>query len=280
METLILTGWMVSAALFPADTTIELRRGDRVVVAGLSGELVVEAWSRSTMEVGGEALGLGVSRSGNQVRVVPGDPKSRGLDVEATLRLPEWVDVDIQGRSLAVAVSGMRGRVTVRNLSGDVQVRDVEGRLDLFSHEGEIEVVGARGEVSALSRGDRVLLRMVTGAVEVESGSDDVILEGVTSSSVRARTLDGDLYFEGPLLGGGTYSFSVHDGDAVLVLPAGAGARVSVDTFDGEFTSDFPVVLQGFHSGGSMAFTLGDGGAEVSVQVFDGEISLLEGGRR
>ncbi len=276
----MLAGWIVSAALSAPDTIIELRRGDRVVVEGLSGEVVVEAWSRSAMEVGGEALGLSVSRSGNRIRIVPGDPKSRGLDVEATLRLPEWVDVDIQGRSLGVAVSGMRGEVKVRNVSGDIRVRDVEGRLDLSSHEGGIEVTGARGEVSALSRGDQVRLRDVTGAVAVESGSDDVILEAVTSSSLQARTLDGDLYFEGPLATGGTYSFSVHDGDAILVLPADAGARVSVATFDGEFTSDFQVVFQGFHSAGSMAFTLGDGGAEVSVQVFDGEISLRQAGRR
>lgn len=280
MKTVMLAGWMVSALLPAPDTTVELRRGDRVVVEGLSGELVVEAWSRPAMEVGGETLGLSVSRSGNRVRIVSGDPKSRGLDVDATLRVPEWVDVDIQGRSLEVSVTGMRGQVTVRNVSGDIRVHDVEGRLDLSSHEGGIDVTGAQGEVSAVSRGDHVRLRDVTGAVTVESGSDDVTLEAVTSSSLRARTLDGDLRFQGPLVAGGTYSFSVHDGDAILVLPADAGARVTVATFDGEFTSDFPVVFQGFHSGGSMAFTLGEGGAEVEVRVFDGQINLRTAGRR
>lgn len=279
MKTLILAGWVLSVAHSAPDTTIELRRGDRVEVARLSGELVVEAWGRPAMEVAGEPVGLRVSRSGNLVRVVPGDPKSRGLDVQATLRLPDWVDVEIQGISLDVTASGLRGGITVRNVSGDIRLRDIEGRIDLFSHEGAIEVTEARGEVTALSRGDRVQLHGVDGVVEVESGSDDIILENVVSSALRARTLDGDLHFEGPMAAGGTYTFSVHDGDAVLVLPRDVGARVNVATFDGEFTSDFPVLLQGYYGGGAMRFTLGDGGAEVEVEVFDGEIILREAGR-
>ncbi|MEJ2206952.1 MAG: DUF4097 family beta strand repeat-containing protein [Gemmatimonadota bacterium] len=279
MKTAILAWWMLSAAYAAPDTTVELRRGDRVEVARLSGEIVLEAWGRSGMEVAGEPAGLRVSRSGNRVRVVPGDPKSRGLDVRARVRLPAWVEVEIQGNTLDVTASGLRGGITVRNVSGDIRLRDVEGRVDLLSQEGEIEVMGVRGHVSALSRGERVRLRDVNGAVEVESGSDDIILENVVSSSLRAQTLDGDLYFEGPMVAGGTYSFSVHDGDAVLVLPRDVGAEVNVATFDGEFTSDFPVLLQGYYGGGAMRFTLGDGRAEVEVQVFDGEITLREAGR-
>ena len=56
MKSLMLAGWVVSAALSAPDTTVELRRGDRIVVEGLSGQLIVEAWSQSALEVGGEAL--------------------------------------------------------------------------------------------------------------------------------------------------------------------------------------------------------------------------------
>ena len=54
-------------------------------------------------------------------------------------------------------------------------------------------------------------------------------------------------------------------------------------TFDGEFESEFPVVLQGLQSGGSFEFTLGEGGASLTLEAFDGEIRLLRdtrGGER
>lgn len=279
MKTMLLLGWLMTGAQAAPDSTVELRRGDRVVVAGLSGELVVETWERSEMVVRGDADGVEITRSGNRVRLVPGDPKSRGLDVDAALMVPDWVDLEVQGRSLDVSIFDIQGEVTVKNVSGDVYVQGTDGRLSISSQEGEIDVVEARGSVAALSRGDKVRLRDVVGVVDVESGSDDVILENVDASSVRARTLDGDLYFEGSLAPGGTYSFSVHDGDATLVLPGDSGARVTVATFDGEFTSDFPVLVQRYEGGGTFAFTLGGGEAEVEVKVFDGEIRLRERGR-
>jgi hypothetical protein len=279
MKTMLLLAWLMTGAQAAPDSTVELRRGDRVVVAGLSGELVVEVWQRSEMVVRGDADGVKVTRSGNRVRLVPGDPKSRGLDVDAALMVPEWVDLEVQGRSLDVSIFDVQGEVTVKNVSGDVHVRGTDGRLSISSQDGEIDVFEARGAVTALSRGDRVRLRDVVGAVDVESGSDDVILENVDASSVRASTLSGNLYFEGSLAPGGTYSFSVHDGDATLVLPGDSGARVTVATFDGEFMSDFPVLVQRYEGGGTFTFTLGGGEAEVEVKVFDGEIRLRERGR-
>jgi len=97
----------------------------------------------------------------------------------------------------------------------------------------------------------------------------------VESSSVRAETLDGNLTFTGNLARGGSYAFSVHDGDADITVPATAGALVRVATFDGEFTSDFRVTLQRYGGGGKFEFTLGDGSAQVDIAVFDGDIRLL-----
>jgi hypothetical protein len=67
----------------------------------------------------------------------------------------------------------------------------------------------------------------------------------------------------------------VHDGDATLVVPRTSGAHVKVATFDGEFSSDFPVTLQHYSGEGRFDFTLGDGGAAVGIEVFDGQIRIL-----
>jgi hypothetical protein len=192
--------------------------------------------------------------------------------------MPAWAPLEIQGRELDVDVSGTASELTVRTVDGDILVVGVSGTVTLSTVAGRVEVRDAKGSVSARSRGEDVVLARVEGQVEVESGSGDLRMEEITAPSVRAQTLDGNLYFQGSLTSGGTYWFSTHDGDAELVLPARTGARAQVSTFDGEFTSDFPVTLQRYGGDGRFDFTLGDGGAALEIQVFDGEIRLRSGG--
>lgn len=283
MSVLVLAGWLLASGGSPADTTVELRRGDRVVVEGLSGTVEVQSWDRSALDLRGEAderSDVAVRRVGDRIVVGPGDRKGRGLGVDVRLRLPPWVALEIQGRSLDVIVSGMASEVQVHTIEGDVHASDVSGSVTLASVEGRIEVQNSRGRISARSRGNDVTLRGVAGTVEVESGSGDLVLEDLTATSVLAETLDGDLTFQGTLAPGGTYRFSIHDGDADLVVPPGTGARARVSIFDGEFASDFPITLQGYGGGGVFEFTMGDGRADLEVQVFDGEIRLRSAGRR
>lgn len=282
MGALLMAGWFLAGAVGPAvaapDTTVELRRGDRVVVERFTGELSIESWSRSSLSVGGDAddvRGVAVTRSGSDVTVRPSDRKARTNDVDLVVRVPPWVRLEVSGRELDVSVAGVEGGVTVRNVSGDVRMDRVGGEVVINTVEGEIGVYGARGPVTAHSRGDDVTLSDVTGDVDVASGDGDLRLEDVTASKLRAETLDGDVYFSGPLASEGTYSISVHDGDATVVLPGNTDAHVSVSTFDGELTSEFPVTLRRYQGGGVFDFTLGDGSAQVEVKVFDGEIRFI-----
>lgn len=277
MGAVLIAGWLLSAAVLP-DTLVELRRGDTVVLSDVSGEVVVETWNRSELSLvgeGGDTRDVVVVRDGARVTVRSAGRKGRSLEVEVRLRVPAWAALDIRGRDVDVTVVGTAGDVRVRNISGDIRVENTTGTLELSSADGVIHVANAQGAVTALSRGDDVTLEGVRGSVDVRSGSGDLILDDVVSSSVRAETLDGDLTFSGTLARGGTYAFSVHDGDAHITIPESPGARVRVATFDGEFTSDFPVTLQRYGGGGQFEFTVGDGAARVEIDVFDGEIRLL-----
>lgn len=281
MMTWLMTSLLVAgpgmALAVPADTTLELRRGDRVVVERLSGELRVETWARSTLSLGGdgdELRWVGVARAGGVVTVHPDDRKARRRDVDMVLRVPAWVDLEVEGRELDVDVSGVEGTVSVKNVSGDISIRGPARRVDVSSMEGEVEVRGARGPVTAQSRGDDVAVYDIRGDVDLESGDGDLRLERVTATHARAETLDGDVFFSGTLVAGGTYTLSVHDGDATVVIPDDASAEVSVSTFDGDFSSEFPVTLKGYQGKGKFDFSLGKGGARLDVKVFDGEIRL------
>ncbi len=269
----------LALSLTPNDTVLEVRRGDRLVVENLSGTVAVGSWNRDALEVRGEPgdrAEVSVVRNGSTLTMAPSRRRGRNREVDAVVRVPAWMDVEIGGRELEVSVRGLTGSVFVRNIEGDIRVDGTRGPLRLHSVDGEILVRDARGRVEARSRGDDVTLVDVIGEVDVETGNGDVLLDRVDGSFIRAETLDGDVRFIGPIRRGGRYSFSVHDGDAVLELPRGSAFDATVATFDGDFVSDFPVVIANYRGGRAFKFTLGGGGASVRIEVFDGEIRLVE----
>lgn len=271
------TAWVADAVR--QDTVVEVRRGDRLVLENFSGTVFVGTWDRDLLEVRGEPgdrAEVSVVRSGSRIALRPSTRRGRDREVDAVLRVPAWMDVEIGGRELDVSVRGLAGSLAVRNIEGDIDVEDTRGTLRLHTVDGEIRVRNARGSVEARSRGDDVSLFDVVGDVDVESGSGDLLLDGVDGASVRAETLDGDVTFRGPIRRGGRYAFSVHDGDAVLAFPPGSAFDARVATFDGDFQSEFPVTLQNYRGGRAFEFTLGGGGAMVEIEVFDGEIRLLQ----
>ena len=262
------------------DTVVEVRRGDRLVIEQVTGDVQISSWERDAVEVVASGRGgpAGLRRNGSAVHVVPGTTRGRARSVDATVRVPRWMELEIGSRSLDVSISGVAGSVRVGNVSGDVDIRDVEGPVEVRSIGGEITIADARGGVRASSQGDDVRLSRVSGPVEAHSGDGDVLLADIESESVHVEAQDGDVSFSGSISPRGEYGFFLHDGDATIAIPVSTSARVSVSTFDGEFESDFTVRVERFTSGREFDFTLGSGDARIQIEVFDGEIRLL--GRR
>jgi hypothetical protein len=260
------------------DTIVELRRGDRIVVENLNGELSVGTWDQDQLQIvgtDGEAA-MRVVRSGSTLRVTRDDGKGRQRSVDATIRVPPWVDVEIGGRSVDVRVEGVGGRLDISNVDGDIFVINAGGVVDVRTVAGEIDISGASDGVRASSQSEEVRLHDVRGPITVHSGSGSIELIDIISTSVRAETQNGDIRFSGTVDDDGEYGFFVHDGDAVVEIPETSNARVSVSTFDGEFESEFPVRIERFTGGREFDFSLGAGGARIQIQVFDGEIRLLQ----
>jgi hypothetical protein len=257
------------------DTVLAVNRGDRVVLEGISGVIAITAWDRSELEVRSTTgnTPLAVRRTGATLQVEP-DGARRRRSLDAVIRVPAWMDVEVGGSALDLNVTGIDGALRVANVSGDVQIRDAGGAVDVRSIRGEVVVVGARGAVRASSQADDVTLRRIVGSVEAHSGDGDIILDQIESMSVRAEAQDGDIVFSGAIGTGGEYRFYLHDGDVLLEVPADVSARVHVSTFDGEFTSDFPVRVESFSAGRQFDFVLGQGSALIEIEVFDGEIRL------
>ena len=282
MIPMLLASAVLATTSLAADTIVDLSRGDRVVLENIVGEVRVVTWERDELQVRTTDDGrsaLAVRRSGSRVELRPDDSKGRRRGVEVEIRIPAWVDLEISGRSLDVRVTGVGGALAITTVRGDVRVENTTGSVAVRSVQGEIDIIDASGTISASSQGDDVRLRHVSGAVQVHSGNGDLTMTDIEAHSVRAETQDGDIAFSGSLMSGGEYRFFVHDGDALIEIPDGAGARVRASIFDGEFVSDFPVLVERFRGGREFEFVLGDGGAQLEISVFDGEIQLRRRGR-
>ena len=277
MSPLALAAALLVVGFQARDTVLEVRRGDRVVIEQLTGDVAISAWDRDAVEVRASSGGgpVGLRRTGSSVQVVPGESRGRPPSVDAMVRVPRWIDLEIGSRSLDLSVRGVGGQVRVGNVAGDVRIQDVDGPVDVRSIRGEIVVVDARGGVRASSQADDVSLTRVSGSIEAHSGDGDIVLQDVRSEAVRVEAQDGDVSFSGIIAPGGDYGFFVHDGDALIAVPEETSARVSVSTFDGEFQSEFTVRVERFTSGREFEFTIGAGEARIQIEVFDGEIRLL-----
>jgi DUF4097 and DUF4098 domain-containing protein YvlB len=266
----------LAAAFQSADTVVDARRGDRLVIEQVTGRITVTAWDRDAVELRTErgTAGVVVRRSGTDLHVEHADG-ARRRSIVATLRVPAWIDLEAGSNDLDIAVSGVDGAIRVRNLGGDVRIEDVGGPVEARSLRGEIVVADARGPVRVSSQSDDVTLRRISGPVEAHSGDGDLVLDDIRASAVRVEAQDGDVSFSGTIVPGGDYAFYVHDGDATIAIPGTTSARVSVSTFDGEFQSEFTVRVDRFTSSREFDFTLGSGEARIRIEVFDGEIRLL-----
>ena len=117
-----------------------------------------------------------------------------------------------------------------------------------------------------------------SGEVNAESVNGDVTLDVVDATSVTATSLNGDVAYNGPIKSSGRYALSTHNGDITVTVAEGTSASVSVSTFNGEFTSAFPVTLTETRKGKRFNFTIGGGSAQVTLESFQGTIELVRPG--
>ncbi len=261
----------------PADTTLAVAKGTRLSVNNHAGRITVTAWDRNEVQVrstsSDEDAEIRVESSGGEVRVSQ-RMRYGPAEVDLAISAPAWMALSLQGVETSMIVSGMAASVNAQSVEGDVTVNGGADNVSLSSVEGDVSAEGVRGTLSIQTVDGAVTVRSLTGALTVEGVDGDVRLEGITSSSVRVRTVDGDIHFDGAIAPNGNYGLKTHDGD-ITVRPVGAmNATVSVSTWSGEFESATPVTISGSQEGKRFSFTVGTGSARIDLEAFDGLIRL------
>ena len=110
--------------------------------------------------------------------------------------------------------------------------------------QGEVQVEGARGKVNVSSVNEKVTISNTSGEITAESVNGAITMTGIESKSVDATTVNGTIQFEGKLVDGGHYSFDSHNGDVLLGVPETSNATFTLRTYNGSFSTDFPLELQ------------------------------------
>ena len=262
------------------DTTVSIERGERVSIENFSGRLVVRTWDRSEVrfESGagdvGRAAGVRVVHSSGELSF-QADRRNRERRGTYSVRMPAWAPLEVRGIQLSMEIEGLAAGVSARSVEGDIRIRDVSGGIVARTVEGMIEVDNAEGTIELFSLDNDVWVSGVRGDLTVEAGDGDVHLLRIDARRVQASTVDGVIEFDGVIWPDGRYELTTHDGDVTLSLAENVSASVSVSTFDGEFVTEFPVVLSGMNSSRELRFSLGAGEASIIVRAFDGEVRLV-----
>lgn len=146
-------------------------------------------------------------------------------------------DGDIYIAGVAAAYAGSQnGNIDIEKATKLVEAGSVGGSISLRNSSGRINLSSAGGGVEA----SNIKSNDAEDSFEVGTVSGDVQLQQVTTRSLVAKTVTGNVNVTGPLVEGGNYSFGTTSGDINLYLPANASFKLNARISDKQpIESDF-----------------------------------------
>ncbi len=276
---------LLTAALVLAvqgDTSFAVSRGDRLALNNQNGSITVEVWNRDEVMLritDDHRAVLDVKRRGSDIEVRPtGRHAHSSKDI--VIRMPAWLPFTFGGVNTDVRIEGVAASVRGQTVNGDIWVRGGTELITLKAVNGDVTLENATGSVTLSSVDGDVIATGITGILRASSVDGDVTLQRITSNSVDANTVDGEIQYRGNVAANGRYRLVTHDGDVTLSATGPIDAAITVATFSGDFESDVPFTISELVSGGQrISFTLGNGSAEIHLEAFDGTIYLRQDGR-
>lgn len=256
-------------------------KGTRLVLSNNAGEVIVGSWDRDAVRVvaaHGPRETVSIDTADQTMRIRARAERGPSGLVDYRITVPSWMPVNLSGTYLEATIEGTTAEVTVETVHGNVRVVGGSGAVIVRSVEGLISVEKTAGRVRATTVNEGIRLTSVTGDMTAETTNGDIEIQDAQTSSLEASTVNGDITFNGTVQSGGAYRLTTHGGDVRVGLGGAANATVFVRTFQGDFSSDFPIQLPDGQSNRSGSkhfnFTLGNGSARIEVQSFNGDIHL------
>ncbi len=268
----------LAAPVLQADTTFAVDPGLRLELRNPSGDITVRTWDRNEVRVETTSWRrnpIVIERTSSAVRIgMTSWPRDED-DTDMWLTVPASMSLELSGSESDVTVDGARGEINVDLSEGDVHIRGGSGRVSVRTNDGAVTLEDAEGMVRLFSMDGDITVDGASGDIEVETTDGTIELRDVLATTIRATTVDGDIWFDGELVRRGEYSLETHDGDITVYVPEDSDARVRLAIYDGDFSSDFSITFPSWPRGRRAEFTLGGGSADLRIETFDGDIQLL-----
>lgn len=248
------------------------------------GRVTVRGWERqeirATSDTGGQ---FELQRADESKQTEPAQrvqvvlsPATNSVDLNvprgATVRLKVTGEVRVDDVA-EVEIEAGDGTVYLRNISRSTEVSNL-GNTILKDSSGRIYIrtVGGTVEVSDVQPDG------VNDTLQVNSVSGDCILERIGHARVEAETVTGNVTLLGALAPSARYNLRTISGDVRLALPSDSSFQINSRVGEeGEFTSEFPLKVQGNgKSSGSRQLigTYGGGDATLNLTSFNGSVRL------
>jgi len=221
------------------DKTYPLTSGGNFQLDNVNGSVQVDGWDRDEVEVNAVKTAQDDPSELDRVQI---DVESQPGQVAVHTRYPsgEGTDVAVEYH---VHVPYKVLLSAVKTVNGSVCVRGVNGGGDLRSVNGDVEVSDSTGPFNA-------------------------------------KTTNGDLRVQlRQIMDGAPMNIETVNGSVVLMLPSDAGANLSVENMNGEFSSELPMTgTSAPVSSRNFRAKLGAGGGQISLRTINGGIRLMREG--
>jgi len=297
----------------PFSQTEPLEPGGKVEVRNISGDIQVRTWEKNEVKIealkvsraeskekaeeNARKVKINVYREDGILKVKTEYPEKRtknlNVSVDFTLTVPSGAPVkaasvsgdirleDIGGKAVAgttsgdVEIHGAAAGARAASVSGDVTATDVKGGLYAKSVSGDIEADRVTGDTELSTVSGEVTAQGIEGDLEAGSVSGDIRLRDIRGAEVvKAKSLSGDVLYDGELGAGTRISLKAHSGDVVAVLPGSSAFDLEASTFSGDIESAFEVLASGKIEKKSLKGSVNGGGADVRLETFSGDITL------
>lgn len=221
------------------------------------------------LEVEGSArrLRIRVEEQGHGRRMRP---------TELVVKVPTGASVDVETVSADIAVRGVAGALGLESVSGRIEVEGTPSRLEATTVSNRISIAVAPDGSRLESVSGDVEVARVEGRLDASNVSGEIRLEGGRLDGGDLESVSGAIRCELDAVTG-SLDVETMSGDIVLALPQDLAADFEVSTFSGRIANAFGPAAERtsrYTPGQELSFSTGSGGARIGLTTFSGSVEL------
>lgn len=284
-------------AATPIDASHPLAADGSLHIGNIEGDVTVTAWDKAEVRITG-SLGEGAKpfQFTGDAEALSVDIEAKdsdggwlgfgdGGDMEATVldvRMPRGASLDLDLVSADASVTGLAGtRAYIDSVSGDARLDATDMEVEVDTVSGQIRLDGSYRSAELESVSGDIDASGIGKQFEAETVSGDIVARGGPFDEASGSSVSGDLTVHGGPATNGDLRFESMSGDIHIILPAGASAKISAESFSGDIDSlGGGAEDNGPGPGSSLTTTIGKGEGRIHAETFSGDIRIESADRQ